>query len=162
MTNFEPTLKLIKFKINILSGLTSVEWFQCSVSLFSEFDFQYRTRQSLVRYWNYSFIVNEHVQITPDNTLTGCLKLWIINYIYTRELWRTGKVRYKNERVPDRSNIVLTSLIVLVFFFPFLWKFRHLLDNSKVVAPWLWNQLPLELWSVTSVYQSKMQLKTLI
>ena len=75
MTNFEPTLKLIKFKINILSGLTSVEWFQCSVSLFSEFDFQYRTRQSLVRYWNYSFIVNERVQITPYNSLTGCLKL---------------------------------------------------------------------------------------
>ena len=75
MTNFEPTLKLIKFKINILSGLTSVEWFQCSVSLFSEFDFQYNTRQSLVRYWNYSFIVNEHVQITPDNSLTGCLKM---------------------------------------------------------------------------------------
>ena len=75
MTNFEPTLKLIKFKINILSGLTRVEWLQCSVSLFSEFDFQYRTRQSLVRYWNYSFIVNEHVQITPDNLPTGCLKL---------------------------------------------------------------------------------------
>ena len=75
MTNFEPTLKQIKLKINILSGLTSVEWFQCSVSLFSEFDFQYRSRQSLVRYWNYSFIVNEHVQITPDNSLTGCLKL---------------------------------------------------------------------------------------
>ena len=32
-------------------------------------------RGGLVRYWNYSFIVSELVQVNPDNSLAECVNL---------------------------------------------------------------------------------------
>ena len=39
-------------------------------------NFRYRTRQSLARYWNFSFFVSEFVQVNPDNSLTECVNLY--------------------------------------------------------------------------------------
>ena len=38
-------------------------------------NFQYRTRQNLVRYWIFSFIVSELVQVNPDNSHAECVNL---------------------------------------------------------------------------------------
>ena len=38
-------------------------------------NFHYHTRQSFMRYWNFSFIVSELVQINPDNSLVECVNL---------------------------------------------------------------------------------------
>ena len=42
---------------------------------------QYRTRQSLVRYWNFSFIVSELVQVNPPSSLAECANLYLMNII---------------------------------------------------------------------------------
>ena len=41
-------------------------------------NFHYRTRQSLARYWNFSFIVSELVQVNADNSLVECVDLYIM------------------------------------------------------------------------------------
>lgn len=38
-------------------------------------NFQYRTWQSLMRYWNFLFIVSELLQVNPDNWLAECVNL---------------------------------------------------------------------------------------
>ena len=40
-------------------------------------NFRYRTRQSLARYWNFSFFVSEFVQVNPANSLTECVNLYM-------------------------------------------------------------------------------------
>ena len=40
-------------------------------------NFRYRTRESLARYWNFSFFVSEFVQVNPDNLLTECVNLYM-------------------------------------------------------------------------------------
>ena len=41
-------------------------------------NFQYRTRQRLVRYWNFSFIISELMEVNPDYSLAECVNLEIM------------------------------------------------------------------------------------
>ena len=60
-----------------LSGFTCIR----SLTMNSKFSIPH-SGQSLVRYWNFSFIISELVQVTPDNSLAECVNLYLNSSIY--------------------------------------------------------------------------------